>query len=142
MLILSDALREQVIAHARACYPDECCGILPGPVGGDEPTRIVPMANVAFESVRYRMDGAQQKAAYDEMDRRGEDPLALYHSHCFTDAVPSKVDVACAGEPDAHYVIVSLKDPGVPVLRAWRIQGGIAAEEAILPAAAQPQSSA
>lgn len=142
MLILSDALREQVIAHAVACHPDECCGILPGPVGGDKPTRIVPMANVAFESVRYRMDGAQQKAAYDEMDRRGEDPLALYHSHCFTDAVPSKVDVACASEPDAHYVIVSLKDPGVPVLRAWRIRDGRATEEEVRAEAAQPHKRA
>jgi proteasome lid subunit RPN8/RPN11 len=146
MLILRDALRAEVIKHARTCYPDECCGILAGPVGATEPTRYVPMGNAAPPATRqyaYRFDAAAQLAAYLEMDARGEDPIALVHSHTYTRAVPSAIDVACAAEPDAHYLIVSLKDRDNPVLRAWRIRGGDATEELLHDAAAhQPHSSA
>lgn len=133
MLILNDTLREQMITHARACYPEEACGILAGPTGGD-PIRFIPMSNAAPAETReyaYRFDAAQQLAAYREMDGCGEDPIALVHSHPFTEARPSAVDVALAADPDPLYLIVSLKDPANPVLRAWRIRGGRAAEESL-----------
>ncbi len=134
MLILSDALRGQVIAHARAAYPEEACGILAGPAGSDTPTRYLPMDNAAPSATReyaYRFDPAQQLAAYREMDQCGEDPLALVHSHPHTSATPSAVDVARAAEPGAHYLILSLEDPAAPVLRAWRIRDGRAVEETL-----------
>lgn len=134
MLTLTESLRDEIIAHARACYPQEACGILAGPQGTTTPTRYIPMANNAPPNTRewaYRFNATAQLAAYKNMDERGEDPLALVHSHTHTEAHPSAVDIACAAEPDAHYLIVSLKNPQQPVLRAWHIRDGHATEQPI-----------
>jgi proteasome lid subunit RPN8/RPN11 len=140
MLILADTLREQVIAHARDACPEEACGILAGPAAGDRPTRLVRMRNILSSAVAYQFDAAEWLALNRQMDARGEDPLVFYHSHTSTEARPSAIDVARATEPDALYLIVSLKDRAAPVLRAWRIAGAVAVEEEIR--ADQPHKSA
>ena len=45
------------------------------------------------------------------MDRADEVPVVIYHSHTATEAYPSRTDISYAGEPDAHYVLVSTRDP-------------------------------
>jgi proteasome lid subunit RPN8/RPN11 len=81
------------------------------------------MANVCGSDWAYQFDPIEQVAAFQEMDERGEDPLVIYHSHTHTAAVPSGTDTKHAHYPDAHYLIVSLIDPGQPVLRSWRLAG-------------------
>jgi hypothetical protein len=52
-----------------------------------------------------------------------------------TEAYPSRTDIALAGEPDAHYVLVSTREtgsgPGPYELRSFRINGGQVSEETI-----------
>ncbi len=38
-------------------------------------------------------------------------PIVIYHSHTATEAYPSRTDISYASEPDAHYVLVSTRDP-------------------------------
>lgn len=143
MLTLTQALRHEILAHTLAAKPDEACGILAGPPGSHTPTRYIPMRNAAHEPARpylYQFDPAQQLAAYQDMDQRGEDPLAIVHSHTATEARPSAVDILHAADPQTLYLIVSLKDPAAPVLRAWRIHHGAATEEAITVPPAQPNT--
>ena len=33
MLTLHPALRDKIVAHARADHPDEACGVIAGPIG-------------------------------------------------------------------------------------------------------------
>jgi proteasome lid subunit RPN8/RPN11 len=120
MLILSDALREHVVAHAREHHPVEACGILAGPAGGQRPTRLIRMRNTLESELAYQFDLAEQIAAYREMDRRGEDPIAIYHSHTRTPPIPSGTDTRFARDLDALYLIVSTASTE-PELRAWQL---------------------
>jgi proteasome lid subunit RPN8/RPN11 len=60
-------------------------------------------------------------------EERGDELVAVWHSHTHTDAYPSDTDVRQAVEPAWMYVIVSLKH-AEPVLRAYRIRDGAIAE--------------
>ena len=65
------------------------------------------------------------------MDERDEEPVVIYHSHPATEAYPSRTDVAYAGEPTAHYVVVSTRDPDQIELRSFRIADGEVTEEEV-----------
>jgi len=58
-------------------------------------------------------------------------PVVIYHSHTGTEAYPSRTDVSIAAEPDAHYVLVSTRDPEVHELRSYRILDGVVTEESV-----------
>lgn len=136
MLTLRIDLFEAMVAHCRAEHPVEACGIMPGPARGDVPDRIVPMVNADEHVGMYRFDPEQQIAVWVEMGERGERPVVIYHSHTGTRAYPSKVDVAFAVVPEAHYVIVSNRDgdgdlPMPPEVRSFRIVAGCVTEETI-----------
>ena len=59
-----------------------------------------------------------------EMEERGEDLVAIYHSHTASAAYPSQTDVNLATYPDAVYVIVSLEEADTPEVRGYWIRDG------------------
>ena len=65
------------------------------------------------------------------MEEADEAPIVIYHSHTGTEAYPSRTDVAIAAEPDAHYVLVSTRDPDEHELRSYRIVDGVVTEEPV-----------
>jgi [CysO sulfur-carrier protein]-S-L-cysteine hydrolase len=129
VLTLSRALRDAVIAHARADHPDECCGVIAGPAGSDRPERFIPMTNAERSPTFYRFDSMEQLRVWREMDERDEEPIVIYHSHTATEAYPSRTDIGYAMEPGAHYVLVSTRDPDTAELRSYRIVDGAVTEE-------------
>jgi proteasome lid subunit RPN8/RPN11 len=129
MLTISRALIDQVVAHARADHPDEACGVIAGPVGSDRPERFIAMANAERSPTFYRFDSMEQLAVWREMDDRDEEPVVIYHSHTSTEAYPSRTDISYAGEPGAHYVLVSTADPNAADIRSFRIVDGVVSEE-------------
>jgi proteasome lid subunit RPN8/RPN11 len=66
---------------------------------------------------------------YREMDARDEEPVVVYHSHTATEAYPSRTDVSYASEPNAHYLLVSTRDPSIEEIRSFRIVNGEITEE-------------
>jgi proteasome lid subunit RPN8/RPN11 len=64
-----------------------------------------------------------------EIDDRGWDLAAIYHSHTRTRAYPSQTDVSLAFYPEARYIIVSLADRSSPDVRAFTINDGAVQEE-------------
>jgi proteasome lid subunit RPN8/RPN11 len=131
MLIISHALRTQIIAHARADHPDEACGVIAGPADSDRPERFIPMINAERSPTFYRFDSMEQLRVWREMDERDEEPVVIYHSHSATEAYPSRTDIAYASEPGAHYVLVSTRDPDQAEFRSFRIADGIVTEEEV-----------
>ncbi|MCV7398908.1 M67 family metallopeptidase [Mycobacterium fragae] len=131
MLVIRADLVDAMIAHARADHPDEACGVLAGPEGSDRPERHIAMINAERSPTFYRFDAQEQLKVWRSMDDAGEEPVVIYHSHTATEAYPSRTDVSLAAEPDAHYVLVSTRDPGDEEVRSYRIIDGVVTEEPV-----------
>lgn len=124
-------LVDAMVAHARADHPDEACGLIAGPEGTDRPERFVQMLNAERSPTFYQFDSMEQLRVYREMEAADEVPVVVYHSHTATEAYPSRTDVSIAAEPDAHYVLISTRDPEDHELRSYRIVDGIVTEEPV-----------
>ncbi|WP_067701804.1 Mov34/MPN/PAD-1 family protein [Nocardia jejuensis] len=131
MLVIRADLVEAMIAHARADHPDEACGVLAGPEGSDRPERFVPMVNAERSPTFYRFDSGEQLKVWRAMDAADEEPVVVYHSHTATEAYPSRTDISYASEPNAHYVLISTRDPDEHELRSYRIIDGEVTEEPV-----------
>ena len=131
MLILDRSVRDAIVSHARRDHPDEACGIVAGPAGSDRPDRVVEMTNAARSMTRYEFEPAEQLRVYRDMDDRDEEPVVVYHSHPATEAYPSRTDVRYASQPEAHYVLVSTRDPDETEFRSFRIVDDVVTEEEI-----------
>jgi [CysO sulfur-carrier protein]-S-L-cysteine hydrolase len=131
MLTISRALRDKIVAHARADHPDEACGVIAGPAGSDRPERFIAMTNAERSPTFYRFDSLEQLRVWREMDDRDEEPVVIYHSHTATEAYPSRTDISYASEPGAHYVLVSTRDPDQCEFRSFRINGDAVTEEEV-----------
>jgi proteasome lid subunit RPN8/RPN11 len=112
---------EQVVAHARAEAPRECCGMLIG--SGASVTEAASARNIAEKPTRFLIDPQDHIDAIRGARKRGLDVLGFYHSHPHSPAVPSETDRAEASYPDDLYMIVSLKDDP-PELRLYRLTDG------------------
>ena len=135
MLTIDRATHDAIIAHARRDHPDEACGVVAGPIGSDVPARFIPMLNAAMSPTFYEFDSGDLLKLYRDMDDRDEEPVVVYHSHTSTEAYPSRTDINLAGEPGAHYVLVSTRDgadqDGPVEFRSYRIVDGEVTEEEV-----------
>lgn len=131
MLVIRADLVDAMIAHVRADHPDEACGVIAGPEGTDRPQRHVVMTNAERSPTFYRFDSGEQLRVWRAMDDADEVPVVIYHSHTATEAYPSRTDISLAAEPDAHYVLVSTRDPHHNELRSYRIVDGTVTEEPV-----------
>ena len=145
MLKIDQATYDAIVAHAKRDHPVEACGMVAGPVGSDRPERFVEMVNAAGSPTFYEYDSTDLFELYKEMDERDEEPVVIYHSHTATEAYPSVTDINLAGEPGAHYVLVSTREHGNnegPVeFRSYRIIDGEVTEEPVELASAPPAPS-
>ena len=121
MITLQASHREQIFAYAREASPAECCGLIGGDPRG-KATNIYSLRNVAADTmVSYEAAPEELFAAQRQMRERGEELIAIYHSHPQSAVpAPSETDVRLAYYPDAAYLIVGLAGPR-PVMRAFRI---------------------
>ncbi|HVV19063.1 MAG TPA: M67 family metallopeptidase [Pseudonocardiaceae bacterium] len=131
MLVIRRDLVDAMVAHARRDHPDEACGILAGPEGSDRPERFIPMQNAARSPTFYEFESGEYFRTDRAMNAAGEDYIVIYHSHTATEAYPSRTDISYAQWPDAHYVLVSTRDPEEHELRSYRILDGVVTEEPV-----------
>jgi proteasome lid subunit RPN8/RPN11 len=120
MILRSEHL-SAIVAHARETAPAECCGL----IGGANDARsisIYRLRNVTPNPERaYEAAPEELFAAQRQMRERGEDLIAIYHSHPRTDEpFPSETDVKLAYYPSATYLIIGLGGER-PVVRAFKI---------------------
>jgi [CysO sulfur-carrier protein]-S-L-cysteine hydrolase len=89
------------------------------------------MVNAARSPTFYEFDSMDLLKLYRDMDARDEEPVVVYHSHTATEAYPSRTDVSYASEPNAHYVVVSTREPESAEIRSYRIVEGVITEEPV-----------
>jgi len=98
-----------MIAHAREVVPAECCGLIGGNAEQNAQS-IYRLRNVtAHPELGYEAAPQDLFNAQRQMRDRGEELLAIYHSHPrAADPSPSATDVRLAYYPSATYLIVGL----------------------------------
>ncbi len=125
---IPQSMIDEMVAHAREDLPNECCGLIGG---GDDNARTLYRARNAFASpFSYRVDPADQYRIIEkEMRDRGEELVAIYHSHTKSPAYPSQTDLnEAVSWPEQVYLIVSLADPEAPDVKAFWLKDGKIAE--------------
>ncbi len=119
---ISRELAGELVDHALADLPNECCGLIAG--RGGTATRVLRATNSQGSPFMYVMDPREQLRMMDAIDEAGDDLLAIYHSHTRSAAYPSRTDVELAFYPDTLYLIVSIADRDAPDIRAFRLSKG------------------
>jgi [CysO sulfur-carrier protein]-S-L-cysteine hydrolase len=129
-----------MIAHARAGYPNEACGIVVGDrpaAEGGRALRFEPTRNAVASPYRYEVHPADLLRLTLQTEDVDESFWAIIHSHVRSPARPSPTDIGAATYPDALYILVSLSEAqadaatGEPSARAWRILDGAIHEVAL-----------
>ena len=120
-----------MIGHTLTGLPDEACGLLVGPYGGDEAAHLFVTPNAAASAMVYEIDPKEMLRVDRAAQALGADIMGVFHSHTHTDAYPSPTDVAQALDPGWHYVLVSLRDTH-PVVRSYAIVAGTITEESVV----------
>lgn len=125
-LAIPDVLLEEMIAHARAEAPLECCGLLAGTIadGVGNVTARFAIRNELQSPTDYLTDARDMFAAFRAMRAGGLELLAIYHSHPTSAPIPSARDLDrnTYGESVVH-VIVGLGG-AEPEVRGWWLGDG------------------
>lgn len=116
-------LYEQIVAHARAEAPNECCGIVA--VNGDGGAQqVFPATNKFASPLRFEIEERDLIRIWRAIDERDLELGAIYHSHTRTPPEPSQTDVNGAAQwPGALWIIVGLAGDQ-PDVRTWAIEDG------------------
>jgi [CysO sulfur-carrier protein]-S-L-cysteine hydrolase len=118
---ISRQLYDEIVAHAQAVAPNECCGMIAARTG--DAVRVYRATNAAASPLRYEIDGAEQYRIQTEIDDADLELGAIYHSHTRSDPYPSQTDINLAFYPEALYVIVGLARDQ-PEVKAYEIRDG------------------
>lgn len=106
-LLLSQALKAQILAEARDAAPRECCGLVLGRRGaeGAAATALHPARNCAAGHNRFEIAPEDHFAAQRAARAAGAAVIGCYHSHPLGSAVMSAADLAGAEEDDFFWLI-------------------------------------
>jgi [CysO sulfur-carrier protein]-S-L-cysteine hydrolase len=123
---LVPGLGDDIIAHARAGYPHEVCGL----IGGDVRRGVILRRAVNVSpapATRFDIDllSLAQQAAWEDA---GLALAAVYHSHPHGPSTPSSADTAGVRDAAVLHIICNLADPARPALHAFRIEAGLTYE--------------
>ncbi len=136
-LILPRHILDEMLAHCRAGYPYEACGILAGEE--NHVSRIYKMTNAERSPVSYLLDSKEHFEAIRDMRENNLSMVGIFHSHPASAAYPSSTDVRLAFYEDAAYVIASLAGEK-PEVKAFSIKGE-RIEEIVIVVAGDPRDA-
>ena len=103
----------QMVEHARATYPNECCGAMLGRLNGGSKlvTEAIPMENAyaGEQAARYELRPEDLLEADRQARARGLDLIGIFHSHPDCDAYFSTTDLknSC---PWYSFVVLSIQN--------------------------------
>jgi [CysO sulfur-carrier protein]-S-L-cysteine hydrolase len=127
-MVITAALLEDLVAHAREEYDAECCGMVAyvGDGSDDSPraVRVHRAVNIFASRKRFEIDGKELLRTLNEFEAEGWELGAIYHSHTHTAPYPSQTDINFAASwPGLEWVIVGLAEEQ-PEVRCYLIDGG------------------
>jgi proteasome lid subunit RPN8/RPN11 len=88
-------------------------------------TQVYRARNSEASPFRYTIHPQDQFKITMEIEDRGEEIAAIYHSHTKSPPDPSQTDINLADNwPEPLYLICSLAKEDAPEVRAWAIRDG------------------
>jgi proteasome lid subunit RPN8/RPN11 len=129
MLRIPQAIYDDMIAHAQEGFPLEVCGLLGG--SGETVSVLFRMTNTDASNEHFMMAPTEQFAVIKQLRNAGLEMLGVYHSHPETPARPSEEDIRLALTPDISYLIISLAEASLPVIKSFKIDSGTVTAEVI-----------
>ncbi len=115
---ISPELREVMVEHLAACLPEEGCGLLAGRDG--HCSMVFPVKNELHSPTTFRMDPQEQIWAFLQIEERGLELTAIFHSHPCGPQVPSSTDLAEFAYPGV-IMMISVPMNGEWIFRAFKI---------------------
>jgi len=110
-----------MLAHLLGCLPEEGCGILGGRAYRAE--LVLPVTNTLHSPVRFRMLPEELWNAFRQIEDRGYELVAIFHSHPAGPANPSETDVSEFAYPGVVSIIWS-PQAGIWQPRAFHLDDG------------------
>ena len=115
-MVIPEAIRAELEAHARAEEPNEACGLVALRDGKAE--RYIPARNAAASPYRFELETEPENWFLEDDGYE----LAVFHSHVSSPPRPSRTDVENIGLWQGRpYLIYSLREDD---LAAWTITDG------------------
>ncbi len=111
-----------MVSHARATYPNECCGAMLGVIDGDAKTvreaMVLDNAFAGAQAARYELRPEDLLAADKAARERKLDLIGIYHSHPDCDAYFSQTDLknSC---PWYSFVVLSIRQGQFHHANSW-----------------------
>ena len=123
MLKLRKDLYDKMLKHCEDGLPNESCGLIAGTVDGDVKTveKVYLLTNIDASREHFSMDPKEQLAAVKDARAAGLAMLGNFHSPPESPSRPSEEDKRLAYDSTAEYLILSLMEPGNPVLKAFGV---------------------
>jgi proteasome lid subunit RPN8/RPN11 len=118
MIRVGREMLREIVDHAHADAPNECCGMVATQDG--RAVKVYRATNAAASPLRYEIDGLEQYRIQTEIEEAGWDLGIIYHSHTRSPPYPSQTDINLAFYPESVYLIVGIAGEQ-PELRAFRI---------------------
>lgn len=123
---IARALYDEMLAHAQADAPNECCGLVATRDG--EAVRVHRTENTAASPLRFVIDPQELYRTYTAIEDDGLELGVIYHSHTRTEPYPSQTDINFAkGWPGVRWLIFGLAGDE-PTARIYDIRDGEVSE--------------
>jgi proteasome lid subunit RPN8/RPN11 len=133
MIVIESVPLARMEEHAVSVFPDECCGFLYGIEQPDGTRSISTMREVdnarqGDKKRRFEITGKDYMKAEKFAVENKLQLLGIYHSHPNHPAIPSEHD-RVAALPYFSYVIISVMQGNIEIIRSWRLNEEFRFEE-------------
>lgn len=127
-MVIGRSLLDEVVAHALEDPANEVCGVVAvrgGEQAGRVATAVHRARNVHASPMKFEIEPKELLGLYTEIEDRGEELGAIYHSHVRSPPYPSQTDVNFAANwPGVEWIIVGLAAGREPEVRSYLIEDG------------------
>ena len=114
---------DRILEHCTSCVPEEACGLIAG--HKEENTvyieKVYLLTNEDHSNEHFTMSPKEQLVAVKDARANHLTMLGNFHSHPESPSRPSEEDKKLAYDTNAIYLILSLMEPGEPILRGFHI---------------------
>jgi [CysO sulfur-carrier protein]-S-L-cysteine hydrolase len=118
---------DAMFKHSGWAYPEEACGVV-AIDGSGRPVLAICLSNADHAADRFTIAPDELFGAIRHVEGAGRTIGAVFHSHPHSDAYPSGIDVGGGADPAwLHFIVGPVVGPR-PLLRAFRINGGVVTE--------------